>query len=154
MIRGEGGEPINGLIGVPQGTHTHTFEIGAPRSSYGFKQQVGDSPWCGAVRTPIQKFRPCERRRRVIGGTPFRLVRDQGGNWCRDDKRHASSECCCKIILWRVKEAADMINYRARCMDITVTKFTVWTRKISTIAPESLKEDPYRLITVVSHVLV
>lgn len=51
------------------------------------------------------------------------------------------------------KKPAGMFNYRARCMDITVTRFTVWTRKISTIAPESLKEDPYyRLITAVSHV--
>ena len=65
----------------------------------------------------------------------------------------ASILCCCKIILRRVKEAAGMFNYRARCRDITVTRFTVQTGKISTIAAESLKEDPYyRLITAVSHV--
>jgi hypothetical protein len=69
MIRGEGGgEPANGLIGMPQGTHIHTFEIGAPRSSYGFKQQDNDSPSCGAVRTPMQELSASRATASGVGG--------------------------------------------------------------------------------------
>ena len=81
MIRGEEGGRTNkrsNRNATKAHTHTHTFEIGAPRTTYGFKQQDNDSP---AVWTPVQKLSALRATMSGVGEeTSFRLVRNKGGN--------------------------------------------------------------------------
>ena len=77
MIRGEGeGEPTYGLIGMPQGTHTHTHvrdrRSEVPVTDLSNKLMI----LLGAMRPLMQKFRPCKRWRRVFGEDIF-----QGTRW-------------------------------------------------------------------------